>query len=84
MQFRKTASNYKLTNKDLSRRRRLKDLSRSLPFRPTLRFLYSYVYNLGFLDGYAGLVFCRLLAMYEFLSVAKYYELKTLARQQKA
>ena len=51
-----------------------------MPFRPLLRFLYAYVFQLGFLDGYAGLIFCRLLMMYEFLSVAKYYELKQKAR----
>jgi hypothetical protein len=28
------------------------------------------------LDGRPGLVFCRLLAIYEYLSVTKYYELK--------
>ncbi len=60
----------------LSRRRRLKNLSRRLPLRPTLRFLYSYVWQMGFLDGQPGYVFCRLLAIYEYLSVAKYYELK--------
>jgi glycosyltransferase involved in cell wall biosynthesis len=61
---------------DLSRVRKLKDLSRNLPFRPTLRFLYSYIIKLGFLDGRPGYIFCRLLAMYEFLSVAKYIEMK--------
>ena len=60
----------------LSRRRRLKNLSRVLPFRPTLRFLYAYVWKGGFLDGAPGLVFCRLLAIYEYLSVSKYKELK--------
>jgi glycosyltransferase involved in cell wall biosynthesis len=62
-------------NPDLARRRRLKNLSRHLPFRATLRFLYTYVYRRGFLDGRAGFVFCRLLAIYEFLSWAKYEEL---------
>lgn len=60
----------------LSRRRRLKNFSRALPFRPLLRFLYSYVWKLGFLDGRPGYVFSRLLAIYEYLSVAKYIELK--------
>ena len=59
----------------LGKRRRLKNLSRRLPFRPTLRFLYAYVWKLGFLDGRPGYVFCRLLGIYEFLSVAKYAEL---------
>ncbi len=63
-------------NRDLAWRRRFKLWSRHLPFRPALRFLYSYILRLGFLDGRAGYIFCRLLAMYEFLSVAKYYELK--------
>src|SRR3954468_5713947 len=44
-------------NEQLDKRRRLKNISRSLPFRPTLRFLYSYVWKGGFLDGQAGLVF---------------------------
>jgi hypothetical protein len=60
---------------DLSRRRRLKNFSRYLPFRPTLRFLFSYVWKGGFLDGRPGFVFCRLLSIYEFLSVAKYQEM---------
>ncbi|MEM7808146.1 MAG: glycosyltransferase family 2 protein [Planctomycetota bacterium] len=59
----------------LSRRRRLKNLSRRVPFRPTLRFLYAYGLRGGFLDGKAGYVFCRLLAIYEYLSVAKHTEL---------
>ncbi len=63
-------------NEQLTRRRRLKTLSRKLPFRPTLRFLYSYIWQGGFLDGIPGFVFCRLLAIYEYLSVSKYYELK--------
>jgi glycosyltransferase involved in cell wall biosynthesis len=61
---------------ELSKRRKLKNLSRSLPFRPTLRFLYSYIWRLGILDGKPGYVFCRLLGIYEYLSVAKYVELK--------
>jgi glycosyltransferase involved in cell wall biosynthesis len=60
----------------LSGVRRLRDFSRRLPFRPTLRFLYAYVWKLGFLDGRAGYIFCRLLGIYEFLSVAKYVEMK--------
>jgi len=61
---------------ELSGRRRLKNLSRRMPFRPTLRFLYSYVLKAGFLDGKPGYVFCRLLAMYEFMSVSKLTEMK--------
>jgi glycosyltransferase involved in cell wall biosynthesis len=53
------------------RKRWLKQLAARVPFRPTLRFLYHYVWKLGFRDGYRGYVFCRLLAWYEFLSAAK-------------
>jgi glycosyltransferase involved in cell wall biosynthesis len=64
-------------SRTLSARRKIKQLSRRLPFRPMLRFLYSYLFRLGFLDGRPGLIFCRLLAMYEFLSVAKYHEMRS-------
>lgn len=67
----------------LSGTRRLKELSRRLPLRPTLRFLYAYVWKLGFLDGRPGYIFCRLLAIYEYLSVAKYEELKLAQKQFK-
>lgn len=60
----------------LSRRRQLKRLAQYMPFRPMLRFLYHYVWRAGFLDGYRGFVFCRLMGIYEFLSVAKARELK--------
>jgi len=63
-------------NASLNRRRRLKRWSRLLPFRPTLQFLYSYILQRGFLDGRPGLIFCRLLATYEFLSVIKYQEMR--------
>ena len=59
----------------LERRRFIKRMVRGLPFRPTLRFLYSYLFRLGFLDGREGYIFCRLLGIYEFLCVAKHREL---------
>ena len=59
----------------VGRRRRLKLLSQYLPFRPVLRFLFIYIWQKGFLDGREGYYFARLHAMYEFLSVAKTYEL---------
>lgn len=64
----------------LARRRRAKHLAARLPFRPTLRFFYHYVVRAGFLDGYRGFVFCRLMAYYEFLSVAKANELRRTRR----
>lgn len=65
----------------LARKRRLKHLSRKLPFRPTLRFLYHYVWRAGFLDGYRGFVFCRLMGFYEFLGAAKAQELRRTSRR---
>ena len=55
-------------------KRRLKRVYLRLPLRPLARFLYAYVLRLGFLDGMPGLVFCTLLAFYDFLSWAKVYE----------
>lgn len=60
----------------LARRRRLKNLAAHLPFRPLLRFFYHYVIRAGFMDGYRGFVFCRLMAFYELLSVTKAAELR--------
>jgi glycosyltransferase involved in cell wall biosynthesis len=60
----------------VAQRRRLKRFSERLPFRPLLRFLYVYVWQKGFLDGREGYYFARLHGFYEFLSVAKTYELR--------
>jgi glycosyltransferase involved in cell wall biosynthesis len=49
----------------LVRRRALKQASFSLPFRPTLRFLYQYILRRGFIDGRQGLDYCLLLSRYE-------------------
>jgi glycosyltransferase involved in cell wall biosynthesis len=70
------------TGNRLANRRKLRTLSRHLPFRPTLRFIYSYVVKCGFLDGYEGYLFCRLLAMYEALNVFKAYELRQRAKSR--
>jgi glycosyltransferase involved in cell wall biosynthesis len=64
-----------LNHAPVEQRRRLKSLSQRLPFRPLLRFLYIYIWQKGFLDGRDGYYFARLHAIYEFLSVAKTYEL---------
>jgi glycosyltransferase involved in cell wall biosynthesis len=69
-----------LTKAPVERRRRLKILSQRLPFRPLLRFLYIYAWQKGFLDGRDGYYFARLHAFYEFLSVAKTYELQQRAK----
>ena len=69
-----------LDHSDVRVRRRLKQLSQRLPFRPLLRFLYVYFWQLGFLDGWEGYYFARLHAFYEFLSTAKTFELKKATR----
>jgi len=70
------SSSKKISSRTVDRRRKLKTLSRQLPFRPLLRFLYVYVWQKGFLDGAEGYYFARLHGFYEFLSVAKTRELQ--------
>ncbi len=60
---------------DKARRRRAqRQLSRRVPGRPALRFLYHYIFKLGCLDGRAGLAFSMLMASYETLIVVKRWE----------
>jgi glycosyltransferase involved in cell wall biosynthesis len=63
-------------------RRSLKLLSRQLPMRPFLRFLYVYIFQRGFLDGIEGYYFARLHACYEWMSVIKTYERKCHANRR--
>ena len=74
-----TASKDHLQMKAVGFRRKLKDLVSKMPFRPTLRFLYVYLWQRGFLDGKEGYYFARLHGVYELLSVAKTYEMKKSA-----
>jgi glycosyltransferase involved in cell wall biosynthesis len=55
-------------------KRYLKKVYLRLPMRPLVRFIYAYVIRRGILDGMPGLVFCSLLAFYDFLCWAKVYE----------
>jgi glycosyltransferase involved in cell wall biosynthesis len=55
-------------------KRRLKKIAWRLPMRPLVRFVYAYFLRLGFLDGKPGLIFCSLLAFYDFLASANRYE----------
>lgn len=75
------ASSGRLSHEPVKRRRRWKTLSRRIPFRPLLRFLYVYVWQKGFLDGREGYYFARLHGIYEFLSVAKTYEYRKRSRR---
>ncbi|MCA9140790.1 MAG: hypothetical protein KDB00_28655, partial [Planctomycetales bacterium] len=62
---------------DKSRRRQaLRHLSRKLPARGTLRFVYQYVIKRGFLDGPAGYRFCKMMACYESMIVVRKLEPK--------
>jgi glycosyltransferase involved in cell wall biosynthesis len=63
----------------VARRRWLKARTRNWPFRPVLRFLYAYLWQGGFRDGYPGYCLCRLLAWYEFISLAKAREMRSTA-----
>ncbi|MEM8973293.1 MAG: glycosyltransferase family 2 protein [Pseudomonadota bacterium] len=58
----------------IPRRRALKQLGAKLPFRPLTRFLYMYILRRGFLDGYAGFVFCSLRFAHDIHIVAKLAE----------
>ena len=78
------SSSKKISSRTVDRRRKLKTLSRHLPFRPLLRFLYVYVWQKGFLDGAEGYYFARLHGFYEFLSVAKTRELLKQQRNDRA
>lgn len=69
-----------LTSRDDRRRTGLKRLSYRLPFRPTLRFVYMYILRGGFLDGWPGYVYCRLISGYEFMIVLKTVEMQRRQR----
>lgn len=63
--------------KDYKRRRMaLKHLSFRLPCRPLFKFLYMYFLRLGFLDGRAGLTYCTLQSVYEYMICVKVRELR--------
>ena len=57
-------------------RKWLKSLYVRMPMKPTLMFLWLYVFKCGFLDGRAGYYFCRLRAMHELNVCAKIYEIQ--------
>jgi len=64
----------------VERKRWLKKLAMRVPFRPSLRFIYHYVWKQGFRDGYRGWVLCRLLAWYERTIVLKKREIMARSR----
>lgn len=62
----------------IQRKRFLKRLWVRLPCRPLLRFVLFYILRFGFLDGYAGYTYARLLSQYEYQISLKLYELQKL------
>ncbi len=62
------------------RRRILKQIAYRMPGRPFLVFCYLYLFRLGILDGRAGLTYCILRSIYEYMIDIK---LKELRRREK-
>lgn len=62
----------------VQRKRFLKKIWVRLPFKPTLRFVLAYVLRLGFLDGFAGYTYARLLSQYEYQIGVKLFELRQM------
>jgi glycosyltransferase involved in cell wall biosynthesis len=60
----------------VQRKRFLKKIWVRLPFKPLLRFILAYIIRLGFLDGFAGYTYARLLSQYEYQIGVKLYELR--------
>ena len=58
----------------IARTRCMKRIASRLPFRPLIGFLYLYVWKRGFLDGYAGLMFCLLRLTHEIHMLVKLEE----------
>ncbi|PTX45343.1 glycosyltransferase involved in cell wall biosynthesis [Christiangramia gaetbulicola] len=52
-----------------------------VPGWPLLRFLHAYFFNLGFLEGSPGFIYCTNMAYHEFLISIKMRELKRKKRQ---
>jgi glycosyltransferase involved in cell wall biosynthesis len=69
-----------LSGDPIDRRRALKQLVYRLPMRPTIWFLYLYLFRMGFLDGAAGLAFSRMRASYETMIDIKVLDLERRRR----
>lgn len=66
----------RLFGEPLERRRWLKNLFLRVPGKPLWRFLYTYFWRLGILDGYPGFLISVYMAIYEFEIGMKMYELR--------
>jgi len=58
------------------RRKTLKQIAYRMPGRPFLVFCYLYLFRMGFLDGHAGLSYCTLRSIYEYMIDIKVKELR--------
>jgi len=67
-----------LAKDPIARRRSLKRLAAKLPGRPWLRFLYTYVWRRGFLDGRPGLIYCLLRLAHDVQIMAKLEERRSV------
>lgn len=47
-----------------------------MPWRPLMKFLYLYVFRLGFLDGWHGLKFCATWGVFEYITSLYLWELR--------
>ena len=65
----------------VQRKRFLKKIWVRLPFKPLLRFILFYFIRLGFLDGFPGYIYGRLLSQYEYQIGVKLYELREFGGQ---
>lgn len=59
----------------------LKAIYYRLPFRWLIKFLYLYIFRLGFLDGRPGFYYCGLQAAYEFMITVKIAEARLTGRR---
>ncbi len=65
------------------RRKTIKDLVYRLPGRPFLMFCALYFFRLGFLDGAAGLRFCILRTIYEYMISCKIKEIRIAKKRSR-
>jgi glycosyltransferase involved in cell wall biosynthesis len=60
----------------------LKSWLSDLPGWPLLRFTQAYFFNLGFMEGVPGLIYCVNIAYYEFLVQIKMREIRNKSRRE--
>jgi glycosyltransferase involved in cell wall biosynthesis len=72
----KTTIGSSLFGDPVQRKRFFKKIWVQLPFKPFLRFVLFYFIRLGFLDGFAGYTYGRLLSQYEYQIGVKLHELR--------